>query len=382
MGLYNHFNRCNGPGRAGILSGHANFVRSNGLPAETLAGSCVVPFDLDNDNDLDLFVGTRLTPGRYPISSPSMLLINDGKGHFADAISQYAPSLQSLGMICDAIAQDINKDGLQDLVVVGEWMPIKVFINQKNGLVDASDQWVSGSTRGWWNRIIGEDFDNDGDVDFIVGNYGLNNQFAVSSSHPATLIYKDFNHDGQVDPFFCYYIGQQSYPYASRDEALGQVDILRPRFPDYNSYSKATMETIFTKEELETADELVADNLKTVMLENVGDHFELRDLPIQAQYAPVYAIAAYDIDQDGDKDLVMGGNETKVRVRIGRADANEGMLLLNDGKGNFSYVPQNKCGLELKGDARQLLFLSNKKKTSLIVGQTGQTVKSYALNSK
>ena len=119
-----------------LNDGQSNFTRSvSGLPAETLAGSCVVPFDLDNDNDLDLFVGTRLTPGSYPISSPSMLLVNDGKGNFTDVIAQRSPPLQNVGMVCDAVAQDINKDGAQDLIVVGEWMPIKIFINSEQSIV-------------------------------------------------------------------------------------------------------------------------------------------------------------------------------------------------------------------------------------------------------
>jgi hypothetical protein len=363
-----------------LNDGQSNFTRSaSGLPKETLAGSCVEPIDLDGDNDLDLFVGTRLTPGSYPVPSASMVLVNDGKGNFTDATTQLYPSLQNIGMVCDAVAVDINKDGNQDLLVLGEWMPIKVFINSNKQLSDESDKWLSTSTNGWWNCLTAEDFDGDGDIDFIAGNYGLNHQFGVSSDRPATLVYKDFNQDGQVDPFFSYYIGQQSYPYASRDEALAQVNTLRSRFTDYNSYSTATLETIFKKEELEKSNRLQADLLKTVLLENLGDKFEVRDLPIQAQYSPVYAISKIDIDQDGDQDVVMGGNETMVRVRIGKSDANKGVLLINDGKGHFSYVPQKESGLNFQGDVRQLIFISNKNKTHLMVGETGRPVKSYVV---
>ena len=176
----------------------------------------------------------------------------------------------NLGMVCDAVATDINKDGAQDLIVAGEWTPIKIFINTNNQLVDASDKWLSTSTKGWWNCIVADDFDKDGDVDFMAGNYGLNNQFRVSSTHPATLVYKDFNMDGQVDPFFCYYIGEQSFPYASRDEALGQVNFLKPRFTDYTQYANATLETIFKKEELQNATKLEAEVLNTMYFENQG----------------------------------------------------------------------------------------------------------------
>ena len=184
-----------------LNDGRSNFARSaSGLPRETLAGSCVVSLDVDSDHDFDLFIGTRLTPGSYPIATPSIVLINDGRGNFMDKTAQYLPS-SNLGMVCDAVATDVNKDGAQDLIVAGEWTPIKVFINTNKQLLDASDKWFSTPSNGWWNCIVADDFDKDGDIDFMAGNYGLNNQFRVSSSHPATLVYKDFNMDGQVDPF-------------------------------------------------------------------------------------------------------------------------------------------------------------------------------------
>jgi len=363
-----------------LNDGEGNFVRATAsLPEETYAGGCIVSIDIDNDGDLDLFVGTRLTPGSYPVASKSMLLINDGKGHFKDGIEQVAPSLQNKGMVTGAVSQDINKDGMADLVVVGDWEPISVFVNKNGRLDDESKNWITPSTSGWWNSIQAVDVDGDGDMDFIAGNYGLNNQFGVSSEHPATLVYKDFNQDGQVDPFFCYYIGDKSFPYASRDEALGQVNTLRSRFTDYTSYANATIETIFTKDELADAGRLEADYLNTVLIENLGDKFAIRPLPIQAQYAPVYAISAMDIDGDGDQDLVLGGNESMVRVRIGKTDADRGIVLRNDGSGNFSYVPQNQSGLNFLGDVRELLFLSDKGKPCLVVGQTGRAIKCYVL---
>jgi hypothetical protein len=362
--------------------GAGNFSRSaSAVPNETFAGSCVSTLDVDGDKDLDLFVGSRFIPGNYPMSSPNLLLINDGKGKFSNDIVQIAPALQNLGMICDASATDINKDGRTDLLVAGEWTSIKVFVNTNGQLADETSKWLSGPASGWWNCIEADDLDGDGDMDFIAGNYGLNNQFNVSASKPATLVYKDFNQDGQVDPFFCYYIGNQSFPYASRDEALGQVNTLRVRFPDYTSYSNATLENIFTKPELENATTLKSDNLKTLMLENKGNSFEVRELPVQAQYAPVYAVAIADIDSDGDKDIILGGNETMTRVRIGKSDANEGVLLLNDGKGNFRYVNQNVSGLNLRGDVRDIEVISSGGRTLLIVGETGMPVKTYVINT-
>ncbi len=360
-----------------LNDGQSNFTRSaSGLQAETFAGSCVVPFDMDGDGDLDLFVGTRLTPGKYPVPASSLLLANDGKGNFSEVSH---PFLQHLGMVTSAVAVDINKDGMQDLIVAGEWMPVKIFINSPEGVRDESEKWITAPNRGWWNCIAAEDFDNDGDMDLIAGNYGSNNTYAVSPAHPATLVYKDFNQDGQVDPFFSYYIGEKSYPYASRDEALGQVGSLRSRFPDYTSYSNATLNTIFTPQELENAEELNATLLKTTLFENAGGRFEIRELPVEAQFSPVYTVAVADVDGDGDQDVVLGGNDSMVRVRIGKSDADKGTLLLNNGKGHFSYVTQNRSGLNFSGDVRRLLFVAGKDKTQLISGETGAAVKSYEL---
>ncbi len=365
-----------------VNDGQGGFMKGvSRLPAESLAGSCVKALDVDGDQDLDLFIGSRLVPGKYPLTPQSMLLRNDGTGYFTNAIKQIAPALENGGMVCDGVVTDLNKDNKPDLIVVGEWTAIKVFINRGGTLKDETEKWLSSSTKGWWNCVIAEDFDQDGDADLVVGNYGLNNQFNVSADHPATLLYKDFNNDGQIDPFFCYFIHGKSYPYASRDEALGQVNFLKPRFPDYTSYANATIENLFTPDELKNVITLRADLLKTVYLENKGNQFEIRDLPIQAQYSPVYTMAAWDVDLDGDKDVVMGGNETYVRARLGKSDANKGFVFLNDGKGKFTYMPQYRSGLNLGSDVRQLLFIPLKKGTDLFVGETGKAIKAFALSS-
>jgi enediyne biosynthesis protein E4 len=365
-----------------LNDGSGKFTRAvKGIPSESNAGGCVEALDVDGDKDVDLFVGSRLIPGKYPVTPVNTFLINDGKGNFRNEIVQIATELENAGMVCDAVASDINKDGKSDLVVAGEWMALKIMINREGKLVDESSAWLPARTKGFWNCVISEDFDNDGDQDLVAGNAGLNNQLKVDAGHPATMVYKDFNNDGQVDPFFCYYIDGKSYPYASRDEALGQVSFLKSRFPDYTSYSNATLESIFTPAELTGAKTLQADLLKTVYLENTGNGFRIIDLPIQAQFAPVYAMAAFDVDHDGDKDLVMGGNETNVRVRIGKSDANRGFVFLNDGKGRFSYMSQALSGLDLNGDVRGILFIRSPMEHVMLVSETGDSITSYRLNN-
>jgi len=365
-----------------LNDGKGHFTKApNNIPKETYCGAVAVPFDVDDDYDLDLFIGNRMLPGQYPMAPPSQLLINDGQGVFTNQIASVANGLEHTGMITDALATDLNKDGAMDLIVVGEWMSIKIMINEHGKLIDKSRDWLGENTSGWWNVITGEDYDQDGDIDLIVGNAGDNNQFKVSADHPITMVYKDFDGNGQVDPFLSYFIDGISYPYASRDEALGQVGFLRNRFLDYNSYAPATLKDIFTPDELRDTTTLKAQILSTLYLENKGSSFVRKPLPIQAQFAPVYTLVSEDLDQDGDLDIILAGNETKVRVRMGRADANKGFVFLNDGRGNFSYLPQSVSGLNLKDDTRQLLFIKLERQSVLMVGQNDKSILSYILGT-
>jgi len=346
--------------------GKGNFKKDvHALPEETEAGSVAVAFDVDGDQDLDVFVGGRITPGQYPVNPRSFLLINDGKGNFTNKAEELAPGLQYTGMTCDAKTIDLNKDGSPDLIVAGEWMPIQVWINHAGKLKNETSQWFPYANNGWWNCLEVNDFDNDGDLDVMAGNAGTNNQFGVSAQHPATMIFKDFNFDGQVDPFFCYYINGVSYPYASRDEALGQVSFLKTRFPDYLSYANATMEKIFTPGELEDTVVLKANELRSIYFENTGNSFEKKILPTQAQWSPIYCIASVDVNNDG--------------VRLGRNSANKGMLFINKGKGNFEFVPNQKSGIYLNGDVRDIRSIEGPAKTTLLVGSVGDPIQSFIL---
>ncbi|HEY5823777.1 MAG TPA: FG-GAP-like repeat-containing protein, partial [Cyclobacteriaceae bacterium] len=364
-----------------INDGKGNFNKStSALPVEAAAGSCVAVLDVNGDGKSDLFIGGAFIPGEYPLSSGSALLISDGKGHFEKADN--VEEIKSLSRVTDVKVVDLNNDKQQDLLVSLEWASIKVLINAKGVLVDKTTDWFPKQQEGWWSRLLAEDFDGDGDIDLIAGNYGLNGQFKSDSLHPATLVYKDFNKDGQIDPFFSYYIGDTAYPYASRDEALGQVGMLRPRFPDYTTYSSATLETIFKKEELEGTENLQAYQLQSTYFESRNGKFVSHELPTQAQFAPVYAMVALDVDQDGDQDIILGGNDNQARVRIGKTDANKGILLLNDGKGNFTYVPQFICGLNFSGDVRDLITVSGAKGIKLITGTNGEKVLTHQLSAK
>ena len=349
------------------------------LPDLLLNASCATAADVDGDGAVDLFVGGRVVPGKYPLSPGSKLLLNDGKGHFTDGTAQLAPVLDSLGMVTDAVWIDLNKDKKPDLVVVGEWMPVKVFINAgiserdrmaiaggrkwtTHLLTDASSRYIKFPSTGWWNRITVADLNGDGNPDLVLGNQGTNNQFSASPQRPLTLYYKDFNHNGTVDPVFCYYIGDTSYPAASRDDLTGEIPFLKKKFIEYHNYADATIHDLFSADELKDAGPLKAETLSSIWLENRGDSGLIpRQLPAEAQYGPVYAIAATDINGDGHPDLVLGGGNQWTRIRFGRYRANHGVLLLGDGKGNFRYVSQDHSGLQLRDDVRGVVDMSASK---------------------
>jgi hypothetical protein len=367
-----------------LNDGKGNFsLKPNAAPNVYVNASCVKPADVDGDGDMDVFVGGRVIPGKYPETPDSYLLMNDGKGNFTDQTASLAPDLKKAGMVTDAIWVDLNNNKQKDLIVVGEWMPIEIFINEKGKLIDKTKTYFGSETNGWWNRIYAADFDKDGDMDFIVGNRGLNTQVRVSREQPCTMYYKDFDNNGSIDGIMCYYIQGKSYPALSRDELIEQIPILRKKFNDYESYSTATINDLFSGNELASAKKLVANKMATCYIENKGNgKFEIRELPVQAQFSPVYAISSLDVNKDGNPDLLLGGNFEKTRVSIGKFDANHGILFLGDGKGNFNYVPQTQSGFSVKGDVRDIQIVKIKGKTTVMFSISNKPVVSYSLQGE
>lgn len=363
--------------------GRGKFSRKiDALPSFFVNASCVEAGDMDGDRDMDLFVGGRVIPGKYPLSPESYLLINNGKGQFTVETEKLAPQLRTVGMVTDALWLDVNQDKALDLIVVGEWMPIQFYINEQGKLVDQTSTYLQEPSTGWWNRILAEDFDTDGDVDLVIGNLGLNTQMKVSEKQPATLLYHDFDNNGTIDPVLSYYIEGKNYPAFSRDEMVGQMPHLKKRFTSYESFAKATIEDIFSKEELGAARRLIANQFKTSYLENNNGKFIFRELPLQAQFSPVYAIESMEMNGDGHLDILLCGNLEKTRVATGKYDANYGVVLIGNGKGQFEYLPQYQSGLSLRGDIRDITIVEkNEQKRVLLSVNNGKTI-TYGLNAK
>ncbi len=350
----------------------------NSLPKEALSGSCVRVADIDNDGDLDIFVGSRVVPGRYPESPKSLLFINNGKGEFTNAPEALHSALDSLGMVTDAAWIDLDNDGWKDLVVCGEWTKIHLLSNKNGKLNDLSDQHFPDALKGWWNRLQLADMDDDGDLDLIAGNWGLNSPIKVSEEQPATMLYNDFDNNGSVDPLICYFIKGKSYPMASRDEMTDQMVSLRQKFPTYAAYANTNIDNILTPDQLKSAKQLTANYFDTTYFENNKGSFQAKKLPLQANFFPVFAISTGDFDHDGKADILLAGNTDHARIKVGKMDAGYGVLLKGDGKGHFEYVPQLKSGLSVRGCTRDLIQLKGKKENRVIFGVNNQVPLIYS----
>ena len=340
--------------------------------------STVSAADYDRDGDLDLFVGIRTIPFYYGLPANGYLLQNDGKGNFTNVTGSIAPALQNLGMITDAQWLDLENDGDQDLVVVGEWLPIKVFRNDNGKLLDISSEAGLENTGGWWNALQVADINNDGLPDLIAGNHGLNSRFKASGEKPVTIHINDFDQNGSIEQVISQYNGDASYPTVLRHDLVMQLPGLKKKYLKYDSFKDQKMSDIFTAAEMEKALVLDASLLESVALINKGNgQFEVSKLPIEAQFSPVYAILVQDFDKDGNNDILLGGNLYNVKPEAGRYDASYGLLLKGDGQGNFVPVKSKDSGLYLKGQAREMTVLQVGREHLLFVANNDEAMQVF-----
>jgi hypothetical protein len=366
-----------------INDGTGAFVwNPEALPDTRASGSCVVASDYDKDGDLDLFVGGRVVPGSYPLAAKSYLLKNN-RGKFTDISKDQLPDQGNIGMVTSALWTDYDNDSWPDLLLVGEFMPVTL-IRNNNGKLEAETPLHIENSTGWWNSIQPGDFDEDGDMDYVLGNFGLNSKYKASVAEPLAVYAKDFDKNGLLDPVLTYYNDSKNYIANTRDELIRQINPMRGRFNTYKAFAAATFAESFTDQELENAYSLKATCLATSLLVNQGGgKFELQQLPLRAQFAPVFGMTANDYNGDGHMDVLMAGNLYAAEPSAGRFDAMQGLLLTGDGKGTFMTNESIKTGFRADKDAKGLAELTLQNgNTTVLVGNNNAGMEAYLLSSK
>lgn len=317
---------------------------------------CVRPYDYDGDGDIDLFAGIRLRPFLYGVPMNGYLLENDGTGQFRVRNADLAPGLQDLGMITDAQWFDWDQDKDADLIVVGEYMPITIF-RQEQGKFNKVEVAGLDSTEGFWNVIKAADLDGDGDMDFVAGNHGLNSRFRASREKPVCMYINDFDQNGAVEQIVCTFNGDDSYPLVLRHDLVMQMPELKKKYLAYSSYKEQTVQDMFTPAQLERAIKLNAYHMASSIIWNEGNGaFRVEALPLEAQLSPIFALSIHDVDQDGQLDIMAGGNQYRAKPEVGIYDASFGLWLKGD-KNAFKAVNSLESGLQVRGEMRDIVPL-------------------------
>ena len=342
-----------------VNDGGGHFHRDTlALPRLAESGSCVVPGDFNGDGRLDLFVGRRVVARHYGVTPRSYLLENDGTGHFRDVTLEKAPALAQVGMVTSAAWVDYDHDGKLDLIVVGEWMPVRVFHQENGRLVDRTAEAGLAGTEGWWNSVTVADLNGDGRPDLVLGNLGRNSYLQASPSEPTRMYVGDFGHNGTLEQILTFYKHGVSYPLWGRDELLSLIPSLRDKYPSYAAFGASRIEDILPASELKQATLREARVFaSSVALNNGNGTFTLRPLPAEAQFSPIRAVLVDDFDGDGRPDLLVGGNMYGVPPVLGRYDASYGLLLSGKGDGRFEAVDMERSGIVIDGEVRHLGLL-------------------------
>jgi hypothetical protein len=375
-----------------INDGKGNFTEdSNALPQNFTSKLCVRAIDYDKDGDLDLFVSGRVDPANYPKPVSSFIFRNDSKNgliKFTDVTDSVAPALKNIGLVCDALFTDFDNDGWPDLILAGEWMPITFLKNDKGIFKNVTASTGISNKVGWWNTIAAGDFDNDGDMDYILGNLGQNSYFKASDKYPVDIIAKDFDNNGTYDAVLSLFLPasqtdheKKEFPAESRDDILRQMPGLRKKYENYKSFANAPTDSIFTDEQRKGALQLHANYFQSAFLRNDGNgKFTITPLPVQAQISVLNGMAADDFDGDGNVDIVINGNDFGTEVSVGRYDALNGLLLKGDGKGNFSPLSILQSGIYIPGNGKALVTLKGGKEKYLMAASENKgALKVYEL---
>ncbi|MEM6684398.1 MAG: VCBS repeat-containing protein [Bacteroidota bacterium] len=341
-----------------INDGNGQFQKSDiAIPENMTSGSRVYTLDYNKDGKLDMLVLGRQTPGKYPFPTSSYLLENisqKGKIQFEDNTKNFAPVLEGIGMATSAIITDFNNDSWEDIILVGEWMPVTILQNNKGVYENITEQLNLQETTGWWWSINQGDFDNDGDMDYLIGNNGLNYKYKATEDETFDIYVEDFDKNSKEDIVLSYYDDGEQYPVRGRQCSSQQVPGIKQKFKNYDEYSTATLIDVYGKKNLENALHYQIKSFASIYLENTKDGFKIHQLPMQAQVSSINQILVDDYDKDGNLDALIAGNLYNSEVETPRNDASYGMFLKGDGSGNFQAIPVTQSGFYTNGDVKDL----------------------------
>jgi hypothetical protein len=375
-------------GKGNLPARQAGFkLNETALPIITDITNKVAFADYDSDGDMDIFIGGRLLPQKYP-QSPRSYVLQNNNGKFTDVTKNVCAALEFPGMITGAVFTDFNNDKKPDLIICGEWTPVRFFKNDNNKLIEVTSETGLVNMNGLWRSLQQADIDKDGDMDYIVGNMGENNRYHIAADRPMMLCTKDMDKNNFVELVPAYYIKDndnkyQLFPGLDRNQLSEQLPAIKKKYLLHKDYSKITMEQLKNDYGNDGWGELKCETSSSVWLENSGNgKFKTHVLPIQAQFAPVNSIIAEDVDNDGNIDLVIAGNEYQASLSIGRYDASYGLVLKGNGKGDFTPVTMEKSGLIIDGDVKDMKIISIKSKHKILLSApNNDKLKIFVLNS-
>ncbi|MGK2863253.1 MAG: VCBS repeat-containing protein [Chitinophagaceae bacterium] len=357
-----------------LNDGKGNFSKSR-LPPTVSSGSCVISFDLEGDGDLDIFRGGEVVPHQYPKPARSYLFVNE-KGKFVDKTNEIAPAISLVGMVKSAVAADLNGDKKQELILAGEWMPVKVFEFASGKMNDVSLRYGLENTEGWWNKLVADDIDGDGDVDLVAGNLGMNYKFQANTEKPFEVYAKDFDGNGTNDIFLARHLDNLVVPIRGRECTSQQYPMITKKFPTYLSFAESDLKGILG-EEIETALHYKAHIFSTVLLENNSGKFTIKILPVEAQLSTVNGIIIKDFDGDGIKDIVLAGNKFDVEVETTPADASPGLFLKGTGNNHFKSLKPLESGFFVPYNVKDIQLVSMGKNWALLVSSNNDLLRVF-----
>lgn len=341
-----------------VNDGKGNYKwNKDALPKMIASGSTVVAQDYDKDGDMDLFVGTRIIPGNYPYPTKSYILQNT-KGKFTDVTKTIAPDLEKVGLVSAALWTDINNDGDYDLMLNGEWMPITIFENNGGKFKNITNQAGLAESTGWWNSLTAGDFDNDGDMDYVAGNFGINLKYRPKEK-PIELFYDDYDNNGTHDIIMGYWQGEHLYPQKTRERMMEQMKDIETIFPDWDSYGRAEVWDFYGRKRMENSQlHYKANTFYTSYIENLGNNkFAVKQMPNEMQVSSTFGIVTIDINQDGNLDIVSHGNFYETEIETNTQDAGIGNVMLGNGDGTFTNLPARYSGFYSAANAKSLAII-------------------------